>query len=118
GWVLFGFSVLAVSWGALILILLGVALLIVDAHVTSHGALTLSGLVAIAIGLITLFHKAPAPYHTSVPLVVTLTVLIGGFWAIAIAKAVAVRRRPATVGPHQTVGMEGIVRAAGQVCGR
>jgi membrane-bound serine protease (ClpP class) len=108
---LFGFSVLPLSWGALTLILLGVVLLVVDAHVTSHGALTLSGLVAMAIGLITLFHNAPAPYHTSVPLVVTLTAVLGGFWAIAMAKAVAIRRRPVTVGPQQIVGMEGVARS-------
>jgi membrane-bound serine protease (ClpP class) len=112
---LFGFSVLPLSWGGLILILLGVALLIVDAHVTSHGALTLSGLVAIAIGLITLFHNAPSPYHTSVPLVVTFTAILGGFWAFALAKAVQVRRRPATVGPEEIVGMEGVARGADYV---
>ncbi|HET7450042.1 MAG TPA: nodulation protein NfeD [Gaiellaceae bacterium] len=104
---LFGFSVLPLSWGGLILVLLGAALLVVDAHVTSHGALTLSGLVAIAVGLITLFHKAPAPYHTNVWLVVTLTALIGGFWALAVSKAMAVRRRPAT---QTIVGHEGVVR--------
>jgi membrane-bound serine protease (ClpP class) len=112
---LFGFSVLPLSWGGLILILLGAALLVVDAHVPTHGALTLSGLVAIAVGLVTLFHKAPAPYHTSIPLVVTVTAVLGGFWAFAIAKAVAVRRRPVTVGPQQIVGMEGVVRGEGQV---
>ena len=112
---LFGFSVLPLSWAGLMLVLLGAALLVVDAHVTTHGALTLSGLVAIAVGLITLFHKAPSPYHTSVPLVITVTVVLGGLWAIAIAKAVAVRRRPATVGPQQIVGMEGVVRGDGQV---
>jgi membrane-bound serine protease (ClpP class) len=112
---LFGFSVLPLSWGGLILILLGAALLVVDAHVPTHGALTLSGLVAIAVGLVTLFHKAPAPYHTSIPLVVTVTAVLGGFWAFAIAKAVAVRRRPVTVGPQQIVGMEGVVRGNGQV---
>jgi membrane-bound serine protease (ClpP class) len=112
---LFGFSVLPLSWAGLMLVLFGAALLVIDAHVTTHGALTLSGLVAIAVGLITLFHKAPAPYHTSVPLVVTVTVLLGGLWAFAITKAVAVRRRPATVGPQQIVGMEGIVRGDGQV---
>ncbi|NUR75818.1 MAG: nodulation protein NfeD, partial [Thermoleophilia bacterium] len=107
---LFGFSVLPLSWAGLMLVLLGAALLVIDAHVPTHGALTLSGLVAIAVGLITLFHKAPAPYHTSVPLVVTVTAVLGGFWAFAIAKAVAVRRRPVTVGPQQIVGMEGVVR--------
>jgi membrane-bound serine protease (ClpP class) len=112
---LFGFSVLPLSWGGLILVLLGAALLVVDAHVTTHGALTLSGLVAMAVGLITLFHKAPTPYHTSVPLVIAITVLIGGFWALAISKAIAVRRRPASVGPWQIVGMDGVVRDDGQV---
>jgi membrane-bound serine protease (ClpP class) len=112
---LFGFSVLPLSWAGLILILFGVALLVVDAHVTTHGALTLSGLVAIAIGLVTLFHKAPAPYHTSIPLVVTITALLGGFWAFALAKAVQVRRRPAVVSGHEIVGMEGVVRDGGYV---
>jgi membrane-bound serine protease (ClpP class) len=112
---LFGFSVLPLSWAGLILVLLGVTLLVVDAHVTSHGALTLSGLVAIAVGLITLFHKAPAPYHTSIPLVVTLTALLGGFWAFAMAKAVAIRRSPVRVGPQEIVGMHGVARPGGYV---
>jgi membrane-bound serine protease (ClpP class) len=112
---LFGFSVLPLSWGGLVLVLLGVALLVIDLHVTSHGALTLSGLVALAIGLVTLFHNAPAPYHTNVWLVGTLTVLLGGFWAFAMTKALSLRSRPPTVGLHEIVGMEGVVREGGLV---
>jgi membrane-bound serine protease (ClpP class) len=112
---LFGFSVLPLSWAGLLLVLLGAALLVVDAHVVTHGALTLSGLVAIAVGLITLFHKAPAPYHTNVWLIITVTALLGGFWAFALSKAVAVRRSPVRVSPNQIVGMEGVARSGGQV---
>jgi membrane-bound serine protease (ClpP class) len=112
---LFGFSVLPLSWAGLMLVLLGAALLVIDAHVVTHGALTLSGLVAIAIGLITLFHKAPAPYHTSIPLIVTVTAVLGGFWAFAMGKAVAIRRSPVRVGPQEIVGMEGVVRPNGYV---
>jgi membrane-bound serine protease (ClpP class) len=112
---LFGLSILPLSWAGLALVLLGAALLVIDAHVTSHGALTLSGLVAMAIGLATLFHRAPAPYHTSVWLVVTVTVALGGFWAFAVGKAVAVRRQPVRVGPSELVGMQGVVREGGQV---
>lgn len=112
---LFGFSVLPLSWAGVILVLLGAALLVIDAHVTTHGALTLSGLVAIAVGLITLFHKAPAPYTTNIWLIVTVTALLGGSWAFAIAKAVAVRRSPVRVSPQQIVGMEGVARGEGQV---
>jgi membrane-bound serine protease (ClpP class) len=112
---LFGFSVLPLSWAGLILILLGAALLVVDAHVVTHGALTLSGLVAIAVGSVTLFHKAPAPYHTNVWLVVLVTALVGGFWAFAVSKAISVRRNPLRVSPQQIVGMEGVARGSNQV---
>jgi membrane-bound serine protease (ClpP class) len=112
---LFGFSVLPLSWAGLMLVLLGAVLLVVDAHVTTHGALTLSGLVAIALGLVTLFHDAPSPYHTNVPVVVTVTALLGGFWALAVGKSVQARHAPISVGPEQIVGMEGVVRGAGRV---
>src|SRR5436305_10351232 len=62
---LFGFSVLPISWAGLVLIVLGVALLVIDAHVITHGALTIAGLTALAVGMIMLFHNVPAPYHTS-----------------------------------------------------
>jgi membrane-bound serine protease (ClpP class) len=112
---LFGFSVLPLYWGGLALVLLGVALLVIDVHVASHGALTLSGLVAMAIGVSTLFQNAPSPYHTSVPLVAAVTVCLGGFWAFAMSRAFALRRRPAAIGPDDVVGMEAVVDTGGYV---
>jgi len=107
--------VLPISWSGLVLIILGIALLVIDAHVVTHGALTLSGLVSLAVGMLMLFHNAPAPYHTSLPLVLSITLALGGFWAIAIGKAVQVRRRPVAVGPKRVIGAEAVVRAPGQV---
>jgi membrane-bound serine protease (ClpP class) len=112
---LFGFSVLPISWSGLALILLGVGLLVIDAHVTTHGALTLTGLVSLAVGMLMLFHNAPAPYHTSLPLVLSITITLGLLWAIALGKAVQIRRRPPIVGPLRVVGAEAVVRAPGQV---
>jgi membrane-bound serine protease (ClpP class) len=112
---LFGFSVLPLSWAGLGMVLLGVALLVIDAHVASHGALTIAGLIAMGVGLATLFRNLPSPYHTSLPLVIGFTAAIGGFWAIAVAKSVAARRMPVTVGPQEIVGMEGVVRENGLV---
>src|SRR5919202_6765063 len=90
---LFGFSVLPVSWAGFALLLLGVALLVVDLHVTSHGALTLAGLICLAIGSIMLFHNPPAPYHTSTPLVVGIAVRLGSLLAFAVRKAWPIRRK-------------------------
>jgi membrane-bound serine protease (ClpP class) len=97
------------------MVLLGIALLVIDAHVVTHGALTIAGLVALGVGLATMFRNLPSPYHTSLPLVITITVVIGGFWALAISKAVAARRMPVTVGPQEIVGMVGVVREGGLV---
>jgi membrane-bound serine protease (ClpP class) len=108
---LFGFSVLPISWAGLALLILGAALLVIDAHVTSHGALTVSGLISMVVGSLLLFHNAPAPYNNvNTPLVVSFAVAVGGFWAIAISKAVQVRRRPVSVGPQTIVGEIGEAR--------
>ena len=112
---LFGFSVLPISWAGLALILLGITLLVIDAHVVSHGALTIAGLTSLAVGMLMLFHNAPSPYHTSVPLVLAVTLTLGLLWAFALAKAVQVRRRPASVTPSRMLGEDAVVRTPGQV---
>jgi len=112
---LFGFSVLPVSWAAFILLLAGVALLVLDVHVTSHGALTVAGLIAMAVGAIFLFQNAPAPYHTSTPLVVGVAVVLGSAWAFAVGKAWQVRHKPVEVTPERIAGSVGEVRRDGLV---
>jgi membrane-bound serine protease (ClpP class) len=112
---LFGLSVLSVSWSGLALIVLGVALLVIDAHVATHGVLTVGGLISLSVGLATLFNGGPGAAHVSTPLIVTVALVLGGFWAFAIGKAVASRHLPVTVGPQEIVGMEGVVRDAGLV---
>jgi membrane-bound serine protease (ClpP class) len=111
---LFGFSVLPINWGGLVLMLLGVALLVIDVHVTSHGALTIAGLISLAVGSIMLFSNASG-FHTSKPLVISITVLLGAAWAFAIGKAVQVRHRPVEVGAQLIAGSVGEVRDNGLV---
>src|SRR5204863_2869387 len=68
---LFGFAVLPISLAGLALLILGAALLVIDAHVVSHGALTVSGLISMVVGALLLFHNAPAPYNNvNTPLVI------------------------------------------------
>ena len=108
---LFGFAVLPISWAGLALLILGAALLVIDAHVVSHGALTVSGLISLVVGSLMLFHNAPSPYNdVNVPLLVTFAVVLGLAWAFALTKAVQVRRRPVSVGPQMIVGEIGEAR--------
>jgi membrane-bound serine protease (ClpP class) len=112
---LFGFSILPISWAGLALLLLGIGLLVIDAHVTSHGALTVAGLISFVIGALMLFRNAPSPYHADIWLVVSIAAVLGSAWAFAITKAVQVRRRPVSVGPQMMVGEIGEFRGDGQV---
>jgi membrane-bound serine protease (ClpP class) len=106
---LLGFAVVPPYPAGLVLVLLGIGLLLIDAHVTSHGALSVSGLVSLVIGAMLLFHNTSG-FHTSLPLVVTVAVLLGSFWGFALTKAVQARRRPVSVGPQEILGMHGVVR--------
>jgi membrane-bound serine protease (ClpP class) len=112
---LFGFSVLPISWAGLLLILLAVALLVTDLYVPSHGALTVAGLVCLAVGAIMLFQNAPAPYETSKPLVIGFAIGLGALWAFAIGKAWQIRRSPVEVDPQRIAGAVGEVRENGLV---
>jgi membrane-bound serine protease (ClpP class) len=108
---LFGFAVLPISWAGLALLILGAALLIIDAHVVTHGALTVAGLISLVVGSLLLFHNAPAPYdNVNTPLLVAFAIGLGGIWAVAIGKAMQVRRRPVSVGPQTIVGEVGEAR--------
>ena len=83
----------------------------IDAHVVSHGALTVSGLTSIVVGSLLLFHNAPTPYNdVNTPLLVAFAVGLGLLWVFALSKAVQVRRRPVAVGPQMIVGEVGEAR--------
>jgi membrane-bound serine protease (ClpP class) len=112
---LFGFSILPISWAGLALVLLGIGLFVIDAHVTSHGALTVAGLISFVVGALLLFRNAPSPYHVNLWLIVSIAVILGTGWAFAISKAIQVRRSPVSVGPQQMVGEIGEFRGDGQV---
>jgi membrane-bound serine protease (ClpP class) len=112
---LFGFSVLPISWAGLALLLLGLALLILEAHIISHGALAVSGVISLAVGSLMLFRNAPAPYHANAPLLISLAVVLGAVWAFAITKAVRIGRTPIAVGTQTMVGEVGEFRGDGFV---
>jgi membrane-bound serine protease (ClpP class) len=112
---LFGFSILPVTWAGLALVVLGVALLVIDLHATTHGALTIAGLICLGVGLPLLFANAPAPYHINTGLVVGIGLAIAAFWVFVTSKGIAARRQPVKIGPQTLVGAEGEVRSNGVV---
>jgi membrane-bound serine protease (ClpP class) len=94
---------------------LGAALLVIDLHATTHGALTIAGLICLGVGLPLLFSNAPPPYRINTGLVVGVGLAIAAFWVFVTSKGIAARRRPVSTGPQALVGMNGEVREGGLV---
>jgi membrane-bound serine protease (ClpP class) len=109
---LYGFSVLNPSWGGIALVLLGVALLLIDLHAVTHGALTIAGLIALGFGMALLFQNEPAGFQVNTWLVVGIAVSLAALWAFVIGKGIAARRRPVKSGAASMVGMRGVARGA------
>lgn len=109
---LYGFSVLNPSWGGIVLLVLGVALLIADLHAVSHGVLTIGGLVALGFGMALLFQDQPQPFQVNMWLVVSIGVTLAALWAFVLSKGFAARRRPVTSGPTAIVGKHGYARGS------
>jgi membrane-bound serine protease (ClpP class) len=115
---LYGFSVLNPSWGGLVLMILGIALLIVDLHAPTHGVLTIGGLIALGFGLSLLFADEPAPFQLNTWPVVAIGVTLAAGWAFVVGKGIAARRRPVTSGQAAMIGVQGVARGGNVVAVR
>jgi membrane-bound serine protease (ClpP class) len=115
----FGLDVLPISWAGLVLIFAAFAFWITELFFAfSHGALTLAGAACFVFGALLLFEPAGSTYQVSLPVALAVAGSISLFFAFALAKVVAIRRRPATVGSHTMLGTLGQVRRDGLVAVR
>jgi membrane-bound serine protease (ClpP class) len=112
---LYGLQILPVSLAGLLLMVLAAAFFVAEAFVPTHGALSVAGGVMFVLGSVMLFDPAGDAYQVSLPVAIgiaaTLTLLLG----IALSRVVRVARRPAAVGVHGLIGVEGVVRRDGLV---
>ncbi len=108
---LIGLVALPVQWWAIGLILLGLALIGLEFVVTTHGGLTIAGLVLLGTGGLSLVDPLQAPGAGVAPWAVIVIVfglsgvLVGGF-----VLAFRVRRRPPATGSEAIIGRVAEVR--------
>ncbi len=104
----YSLGVLPVNYTGLILIGLAFVLFAVDLIATTHGVLTVGGIVALVAGAMLLFNSPL--YQVSISAVVTVAVVTGLFFAFALAKVMQARRKPAVTGREGLVGATAKVR--------
>jgi membrane-bound serine protease (ClpP class) len=108
----FTFQVLPVNYAGILLILFGVALLILEVKVTSHGVLSVGGITSLLFGSMMIMDTSAPELQVSlsviVPVVAGLSAILIGLVRLGIASQ---RRRP-TTGTAGMLGEIGQVRAA------
>jgi len=104
-------SVLPVHYGALGLLLLGVALMIGEAFTPGVGALGIGGLAAFLVGAFFLFEPEGADFdlRVSLPVIVGAAIASAGLSFLVLGAAIRARNRPAAVGGDDMLGARGIV---------
>ncbi len=109
---LMALQTLPIRYGALGLMLLGAALLIAEAFVTSFGILGISGLASLAIGSLFLLDQAQTDLALN-PVLVGTTVLVLGALSLVVGRLlVKSLRAPARSWLANLVGHQGEVREA------
>jgi membrane-bound serine protease (ClpP class) len=103
----FALQVLPVNSVGLLLLALGVVLLLLEIKVTSYGALTIGGIVALTLGSIFLFDSPRSVFRVSWSVLVPTVVAATLFFLFIVSKGLlAQRARPVT-------GSEGMVGEVG-----
>lgn len=104
------FAILQVNYAGLALIALGVALLMAELFVPGFGVLGVGGIVAFILGGILLTSNQEPYLRASVPLVVALGLMTGGFFLFALGAGVRAQRRRPVSGREALVGRVGVAK--------
>jgi membrane-bound serine protease (ClpP class) len=106
-----GFSRLPVNVVGLVMIAVGFGLFIAEAHLQSHGILTVSGAIALFLGSFFLFQpQGVAGVQLSLALIGAVTIASVAFFAVVLSVAMRIYRLPPRTGVLTVVGQEGVVR--------
>jgi membrane-bound ClpP family serine protease len=93
-----------------VLLVLGAALLVAEAHVVSYGALGIAGIVLLGMGGVLAVDEAGGSFALALALMVPVVAVMGGFVAIAGHKALQVARQRPKGGADGLIGRVGEVR--------
>jgi membrane-bound serine protease (ClpP class) len=107
---LYALGTLPVNWAAVFLMLFAFVLFAFDIFASTHGVLTIGGMVAFIMGSLLLFHS-PEPYLRVQPWAIALVAGVVLVLVVLIVRA-AIRgqRRPIVSGPEALIGAVGEVR--------
>ncbi len=106
----YAFQTLPVNYAGVLLILLGIILFILEVKVTSHGVLTVGGIISIVLGSLMLFESSSPFFRLSLAVILPAAGVSALFFGVTIRLAYKAYRRKPVTGAEGLVGLEGIAK--------
>jgi membrane-bound serine protease (ClpP class) len=110
---IYGLGLLPVNWFGLIFMIMAFVLFLLDLKAATHGALTVAGVATFIVGSLVLFNSPSVPQfqRVSVPLVVSVGIIIGLLFAFVLAYAWRSQHAPLQTGAGSLIGKYGTARS-------
>jgi membrane-bound serine protease (ClpP class) len=104
----YAFQTLPVNYAGLLLIILAIIMFVLEVKITSHGVLTMGGLISMIIGSLMLF-ESPAPFlKLSLYLILPAALLTALFFSVSVGLVLKAWRRKPVTGIEGLLGLEGV----------
>lgn len=97
-------AVLPVNIAGLALIILAIALFVMDIFATTHGVLTVGGVISFVLGSIMLFDQAEMAVKLSLSLIIPSAIVTAAFFAFVIGKGIKAQFLPPKTGKEALKG--------------
>jgi membrane-bound serine protease (ClpP class) len=108
----FAFQSLPINWAGVLLILFGVALLIAEIKVVSHGVLTAGGVVAMVLGSFMLYEAPEVGFRVSWTVILPTVGATAGLVVWAVSAGVRAMMKSPTTGAAGMIGRVVVARSA------
>jgi membrane-bound serine protease (ClpP class) len=97
-------AVLPVNVTGLVLIALALMLFIFDVYATTHGVLTVGGIISFLIGSLMLFNRGDPLFRLSLNYIIPATLVTAAFFIFIIGKGLRAQLLPVKVGKETLIG--------------
>ena len=106
----FAFRMLPINYAGVALIVLSAIFFILEVLTPTYGPLAIGGVTSLILGSIMLIRSEADFLQISIPLIITTSILVGGFFLFALGMAFKAMRKKPTTGDRGIIGEIGGVR--------
>jgi membrane-bound serine protease (ClpP class) len=104
---LYALNLLPINYAGAALVLLGIGLMVAEAHIGSFGVIGVGGIVAFVIGAIMMFPSGVPGFDLSLSVVGATTIATAGLILLVLSMLLRSRRQPVVTGKEALLGAEG-----------